>query len=198
MSTPAAEQEFAWRQATTGDLILFSGRNPAHRRVQKWAGSPWSQIAIVLCVPQLREPCVLSATSLPICPDIETGALRTGVSTTSLSLTAQAFDGDLCLCRLRPALTPDLIGRLLSFRGLVVGRPFDFSELSFRQTIRRSHASFTPNVFMCASLVAFAYQFISVLSLPPVGPLPNNTWPCDFAPEGRIKLASGYSLYCIH
>jgi hypothetical protein len=198
MSIHSAEQQFAWQQATTGDLILFSGRNPIHRRVQKWADSPWSQIAIVLCVPQLREPCVLSATRFPICPDIGTGALRTGVSTTSLSLTAQAFDGDLCLCQLRPALTPDLIGRLLSFRGLVVGRPFDFSELSFRRTIRRTHASFTPNVFMCASLVTFAYQFISVLASPPLGPLPNNTWPCDFAPEGLIKLASGYSLCCIH
>jgi hypothetical protein len=43
-------------------------------------------------------------------------------------------------------------------------------------------------VFMCASLVAFAYQSIGVLPLPPQGPLPNNTWPCDFSAGGKIRL----------
>lgn len=193
----SCERRLPWHQAAAGDLVLFSGKTLIHQRIQEWAGNRWGQVAIVIYLPQVAEPCVLSATSFPLCPDIETGVLRAGVSTTLLYATWQAFYGELLLARLKPSLTPDLIERLISFRSLVNGCPFDFSKLSFRRTVQRSHTSFSPDAFMCASLVAFAYQSIGILPLPPQGPLPNNTWPSDFSADGKIRLTHGYSLHSL-
>lgn len=190
----AFEPKFHGQHVTTGDLVLFSGKNPAQRHLQERMGSPWGRVGMVIYPPGFIEPCVLTATSFPTGPDIETGDQRIGVLTTRLHATALAFDGRISLRYLDPPLTPDLVEMLFSFRNSVDGRPFDFSQLSLRRTLRRSHTSWEPNVFMCASLVAFAYQSIGVLPLPPQGPLPNNTWPRDFSAGGKIRLTHGYSL----
>jgi hypothetical protein len=179
---------------TSGDVVLFSGRNPLHRMIQDRTKSQWSQVGIVLCLPGLIEPCLLAATSFPIIPDIETGELRTGVTTTLLYPTVRAFDGRASARRLARPLTPQSVDQLRSVRNSVIGHAFDFSLLSMRRTLRRCHTTWQPDVFMCASLVAFAYQSIDILPVPPRGPLPNNVWPCDFSTDGNLTLDHGYSL----
>jgi hypothetical protein len=77
---------------------------------------------------------------------------------------------------------------------LVHYRPFDFSLLNNRRSIRRSHRDWNCTSFTCSSLIAAAYQHIGVMARPPEGPLPNNVLPSDFSEDGTLTLTSGYSL----
>jgi hypothetical protein len=179
---------------TAGDVLLFSGDRPIYRRFQALMKSPWGQVGIVVCSPEAREPCLLMSTSLPISPNVETGVPQAGVWTTLLHLTVEAFEGMISARRLSPPLSPELRDRLSGFRRAIVGRPFDFSMLSARRSLRRVHTDWQPQAFMCASLVTHAYQAIGVVCPPPKGPLPSNTLSKDYSSAGTIKLNPRYSF----
>lgn len=178
----------------SGDLILFSGGAPIHRFVRKHTGSPWVQAGVVVELPGQRNPFLLESTSRPVCPDIENGTLLPGVRTTPLGIRIEATEGAAALRKLVPPLTDQLRRELAGFRERVLGLPFDFSTLSSRRTLRRSHTDFDQSSFTCCGLVTAAYQAIGIMDRPPFGPLPGNVWPADFCHEERLRLTTGYSF----
>jgi hypothetical protein len=181
-------------QLRPGDVLLFSGDTPIHRLVQKLTRSLWTQVGLVLHLPNSEELSLLEATSIPNSPDIDTGAYTPGVRTTPLSARLLSFKGVVASRSLCPQLESKSIERFVEFRRTVFGRPFDFSLLSARKSIRRSHTEWSPISFSCSSLVTYAYQSIGVIQLPPEGPLPNNVVPSDYATEGNLKLMAGYAF----
>jgi hypothetical protein len=174
-----------------GDIVLFSGHTPIHRLIQKLTSNLWSQVALVLSLPDRSELLLLEANSLPISPDVDTGAYSPGVRTTSLSARLLNFEGIVASRSLCPALERRSIEGLVAFRRSVIGLPFDFSLLSARKSIRRSHTEWRQGSFTCSSLVTYAYQSIGVIEQPPDGPLANNIVPSDYSMEGSLKLATG-------
>lgn len=174
-----------------GDLILFSGEAPIHRFVRKHTDSPWVQAAIVIEVPSHPHPFLFESTSRPICHDIESGTLLPGVRTTPLRVRIEATQGAAACRKLIPPLTVELKRELARFRKRVLGLPFDFSARSTRRTLRRSHTEFDERSFTCSGLVATAYQAIGIIHRPPLGPLPSNVWPADFATKKESDLGRG-------
>jgi hypothetical protein len=72
MITP--EGSLKKRQLRPGDVLLFSGVTPIHRLVQKLTSGLWTQVGLVLHLPNSEELFPLEATSIPLSPDIDTGA----------------------------------------------------------------------------------------------------------------------------
>jgi hypothetical protein len=177
-----------------GDVILMSGLSPVHRMVQKLTHSRWSQVGLVIIGSHGGESILLEATSIPLSPDTEDGSLSPGVRTTSLTAKLRCFEGVAVVRRLRPALDNALCNELAVFKKSVRHRPFEFSLLYSRRSIRRSHCDWNSTSFTCSSLVAAAYQHIGVMARPPEGPFPSNVLPGDFSQDGRVTLAAGYSL----
>jgi hypothetical protein len=193
MSQLLTEHSHTRQDVLTGDVVLFSGRSPLHNWVQRLTRSRWSQVGLVLRLPIYSELMLLEATSIPICPDIETGRHSAGVRTVILDAKLAVFDGSVIYRRLQPSLTPAFIDKLIEFRKSVVGRPFDFSLLAARKSIRRCHTIWEGKAFTCSSLVAYAYQSIGILAQPPNGPLPSNVLPGDFSND-TLPLIKGFSF----
>jgi hypothetical protein len=105
-----------WRSAFMREGLSGIERHaaPVQRHLQERMGSPWGRVGMVIYPPGFIEPCVLTATSFPSGPEIETGDQRIGVLTTLLHATALAFDGRISLRHLDPPLTPDLVEMLFS------------------------------------------------------------------------------------
>ena len=164
-----------------GDVLLFSGRKPIHRLVEKLTTSKLTQVGVVIALPGFETPLVLEATSVHVSPDIETGKCLTGVGTTRLADKVALFDGVVAIRSLQPQLSSTQKQKLIEFRSSFIGCPFDFSLLRSRNSIRRQHINWEPHAFTCCSLVSFAYQSIGVVKPFPIGPLPNNVLPGDFS-----------------
>jgi hypothetical protein len=148
----------------------------------------------VICLPISEEPLLFECTSTPLEADIESGGYNTGVRTTLLKSRVCRFDGVVAARKLRPPLDASSINDLAAFRRTVLTRPFNFSMLDSRKTLRKSHKEWYGTSFTCASLVAAAYQSLKVMRRPPSGPLPNNVVPGDFAWDERLALEKGYAL----
>jgi hypothetical protein len=137
---------------------------------------------------------MLEATSIPLSPDTEDGSMSPGVRTVYLNAKLDRFEGVAVVRRLRPALNDALFKRLGMFRSSVLRRPFEFSLLYSRRSIRRSHRNWNSASFTCSSLVAAAYQDLGIMLRPPEGPIPSNVLPGDFSQDGCLGLKGGYSL----
>jgi hypothetical protein len=181
-------------ELSAGDIVLFSGSTPIRRRVQTLMQSPWSQVGLVFVLPDYSEPLLLEATSVALCPDVETGLCRPGICMSYLLPRIHIFEGVVAARKLDPPLTSQLIRELVHFRRAVCGSSYDFSRLSARNSFRRAHVVWNPNLLICSSLVAFAYQSIGIMARPPIGPIPCNVLPGDFAPGGAVHLVGGYSF----
>ena len=177
-----------------GDLVLFSGLEPIHVLVQKLTRSRWSQVGLVIRLPDYDQCLLLEATSIPLCADVERGTCSPGVRTTHLEPRLIAFEGTVAVRRLHPPLDLASIEKLAAFRNSVLESQFDFSLLASRKSIRRSHTEWNSKSFICSSLVAFAYQSIGIMKRPPEGPFPNNLVPADFTEDHNLALTPGYSF----
>lgn len=176
-----------------GDVVLFSGRTPIHQLVQRLTKGSWTQVGLVLSLPNCNELLLMEATSIPVCPDTDTGSYSPGVRTVQLEARLSNFSGTAASRSLWPPLNAASVRDLVKFRDVVRGRSFDFSLQSARRSIRRLHVEWKPHFFTCSSLVTYAYQSIGVMERPPKGPLPNNVLPGDFALEGNLILSAGYA-----
>lgn len=166
---------------SSGDVVLFSGTSHIHRLVQRVTCSPLSQVRLIVHLPTHREALLLEATSTPTSPDIETGGFSPVVRTTIFAAKLQSFEGTVAIRALQPSLTEAFARKLAVFRRSVIGRPFDFSLLANRRSIRRRHEVWNADSFICSSLVAHALQLLDVWHPPPQGPFPNNVLPKDFS-----------------
>lgn len=182
--------------AYPGDVVFFSEQAPIHRRVQRLTGCPWSQVGVIVDLPDWDEPLVLEATSFPVCVDVEAGNYAPGIRTTRLREKISDFDGAVAMRRLRPRLKSTCVERLQAFRRAVLGLPFDFSPSAARKTLRRSHTTWKPSAFICGSLVAAAYQALGIPEPPPKGPFPNNVLPVDFLGDD-LPLRNNHKLGAI-
>ncbi len=176
-----------------GDVILMSGISPMHRMVQNLTHSRWSQVALIIVGSEAGEPMLLEASSIPLSPDIEDGSMRPGVRATHLTKKLERFEGLAVVRRLLPTLKNSLCAELNAFGKSMRRRPFEFSLLANRRSIRRSHRSRNSASFTCSSLVAATYQHLGVMPPPPEGPFPNNVLPSDFSEDGGLTLAGAYS-----
>ncbi len=177
-----------------GDLILWLGTAGIHRTVQKLTHARWSQVGLVIYLTKYDRPLLFEATSTPLSADIETGTFATGVRTTPLESRLACFEGMAAVRKLRHPFDGLLSEKLEAFRHSVINRPFNFSLLDSRRSLRRSHQEWDDTSFVCSSLVAAAYQWVGVMKRAPQGPLPNNVLPGDFSEDNRLPLEEGCSF----
>jgi hypothetical protein len=152
-----------------GDLILFSGQTAKHLTVQQLTQSRWSQVGLIVSLPNYDEPMLLEATSIPLSADVETGSFAPGVRTTRLEARLCCFEGVAAARKLRPLLDPLSRHKLTAFRRYILDRPFNFSFLESRRSLRRTHREWDGKSFICSTLVAAAYQSVGVMKEPPQG-----------------------------
>jgi Permuted papain-like amidase enzyme, YaeF/YiiX, C92 family len=177
-----------------GDVILVSGSAPIHRFVQRLTSSRWSQVGLIIYLEGHERPLFFECTSIALVPDIETDNSNSGVRTTLLESRLDSFYGTAAVRRLRPALDRSSVKKLIEFRRRVIDRPFNFSLLDSRKSMRRAHQRFSGDSYICSSLIADALQRVGVMMSPPRGPLPNNVLPGDFTVDENLVLMSGYSF----
>jgi hypothetical protein len=164
----------------TGDVLLFCGSHPLHRRQQEMSGCPWAQVALVVRLPGEGE-LVFEATRLSNCPDVRLGEVMAGVQQVRLSARVAAFDGAVAIRRLDPPLCPRRAARLVEFAGSVHGMPFNDSKWEAGRAWYRRNAASSGRGYFCSELVAAAYQHIGLVAPPPTGLSPNNYIPADFS-----------------
>jgi hypothetical protein len=177
-----------------GDLILSLGTTDIHRTVQKLTRARWSQVGLVIYLTKYDQPLMFEATAIPVSADIETGTFAPGVQTTLLESRLARFEGIAAVRKLRHPFDGSLNEKLEAFRHSVINRPFNFSLLNSRRSLRRSHLEWDDTAFVCSSLVAAAYQRVGVMKPAPQGPLPNNVLPGDFSEDNSLPLEEGCSF----
>ena len=176
-----------------GDVLLLSGRGVLEERLQRHLCSPWNQTAIVISWNE--RIVVLESTSRPVCPDLTTGCLRTGVQVVAAEDKLERYNGKIALRQLTPSLSHRQVQLLTEFATRMWGRPFNTSPYySARALHRRNHPG-THRRFFCTELVASAYQHIGVLDLPPNGRCESNYAPPDFAADTQsLSLKPDHSF----
>jgi hypothetical protein len=167
-------------EIATGDVLLFCGSHPLHRRQQEVSGCPWAQVALAVLLTDGRE-LVFEATRLSNCPDVLRGEVVQGVQLACLSTRVDAFEGAVAVRRLDPPLCPRRVARLVEFVREVHGLPFNDSRWEAGRAWYRRNTVSDGRSYFCSELVAAAYQRVGLVVPPPDGVSPNNFIPADFS-----------------
>ncbi len=139
--------------ASTGDILLFSGRTWAAHSVRWMTNSPWSHVAVVVNEPLLyAEPLVLEATRCSSLKDILCGrCVGDGVQLVSLKEKITSYPGRVLLrCWSQPRQRPAVaeVQKVLESYGR---RPYvDYVRKNIRQWLGLSREAGT----FCSELVA--------------------------------------------
>lgn len=179
----------------SGDLILFSGVTPLHKRIQSFSGCPWSQVGMLLRWHPLNEFVVFESTKISVCNDVESGKILCGVQLTPLIERVERFQGSIAVRKVIPGLSPQQIEVLMNFYKEVKGKQYNDSKFYVVRAKHRRNKVSDFSKFYCSELVAEAYQRIGVLAKPPEGLTSNNYIPSDFASGAAfLKLTEGFEL----
>src|SRR5262245_36274481 len=98
----------------SGDLILYDGDHPLHRRQRERTGCRWTQVAL-LVRPSDAEMWVFESTKISPCPDVILGRQVTGVQLARLVDRVATFDGQIAVRSLSPQLDQDATDTLWRF-----------------------------------------------------------------------------------
>jgi len=176
-----------------GDLLLLSGRGPLEERLQRHMQSPWNQTAIVIAWHDGLA--LLESTSRPVCPDMKSGLLRTGVQVVAAGEKLRRYNGTIAHRSINPALCEAQLQLLSEFALCVWGLPFNTSPYYAARALHRRNQPGTGRTFFCTELVASAYQHIGVLLRQPEGRSESNYAPPDFAGETECLCpTAGYAF----
>ncbi len=186
-----------FEELANGDVILYSGKHPLHLRQQKVTGCRWSQVGLVLRLPNNSQTFVFESTKLSGCCDTIIGAVVHGIQIARLDDRIDAFEGKVAVRQIRPQLSRSLRLELYFFAQEVHGRPFKASKWTAARALRRRNAPADGSSFYCSEPVAESFQRIGLLPMPPAGLSSNNYIPADFSseyPRAQLPLRMGYSL----
>jgi len=151
----------------SGDIILYSGHFEPHLRVQKFIGSKWSQVGIL--IKWEGRLAIFESTKVPICRDVEKDYFVSGVQVVWFSEKVTAFNGEITVRRLLPELDKKQEKELLNFISLVKGRPFNDSKFFMARGKQHRNEPGDNSCFVCSQLVAEALQVINIIQKPPMG-----------------------------
>ena len=179
----------------SGDVILFSGETPLHKRIQSFLGSSWSQVGMLLRWPLSGELVVFESTKVSVCNDVEAGKVLYGVQLVRFVDRIERFQGSVAVRKLLPPLSPQQVAVLLAFYKEVKGRPYNDCKYYVVRAKHRQNRVPDPSKFYCSELIAEAYQRLGILAKPPEGPTSNNYIPPDFASQATfLKFKEGVEL----
>ena len=167
----------------SGDLILSSGSQYSQVRIQKFLDSQWNGVSIVVPWANSDQLVLLESTQIPICEDLVSGKMLSGVQVIDLQQKLDRYPGKLTHRSLFPPLDRDRISLLAQFVKLTWGASFNDSPYYLARAFYRRNSQISTNTFFCAELVATAYQKLGIFRLPPFGRNANNYIPGDFAEE---------------
>jgi hypothetical protein len=181
----------------TGDIILFSGRHPLHRRQQERTNCPWAQVGLLLRLPGQSGVFVFESTRISECRDVFLGRVVHGVQLVRLAERVGSLPGDVAIRTVRPPLGGLRESRLIEFAMAVHGRPFNDNRWEAGRAFYRRNRSSGGAGYFCSELVAAAYQRVGLLPPPPGGMSANNYIPADFSsayPRAMLPLTPGFEL----
>jgi hypothetical protein len=165
-----------------GDVIISSGANDLQVRIQHFLHSQWTGVSIVIPGATSDRLTLLESTQIPICEDIISGQMISGVGIIDLQQKLDRYQGKLFHRSLVPPLDLDRINLLAQFVDLTWGKPFNDSPYYLaRATYRRNSQQISTDTFFCAELVAAAYQHLGILIPPPHGRSASNYLPSNFS-----------------
>jgi hypothetical protein len=169
-----------------GDVILSSGSQDSQVRIQKFINSQWNGVSIVIPWTNSNRLVLLESTQIPICEDIVSGTMISGVQIVDLQQKLDRYPGKLVHRSLVPALDLDRLSLLAQFVKSTWGIPFNDSPYDAARAFYRRNSQVSINTFFCAELVATAYQQLGILMSPPHGRNANNYIPGDFSEEQEL------------
>lgn len=184
-------------ELTSGDVILYSGKHPLHLRQKNVTGCRWSQVGLVLRLPNNPFAFIFESTKLSSCCDSIIGEIVHGVQIARLDDRIDNFEGKVAVRQIWPRLSKSSMLKLCCFVQEVHGRPFNASKWTAARAFRRRNAPHDGSSFFCSELVAEAFQRIGLLPMPPSGVSSNNYIPADFSseyPSSILTLPIGYCL----
>jgi hypothetical protein len=165
-----------------GDVIISSSTNDLQVKIQRFISSQWTGVSIVIPAVDGDRLTLLESTQIPICEDLISGRTIGGVGVIDLQQKLDRYQGKLFHRSLIPPLDRDRINLLRQFVDLTWGKPFNHSPYYLaRATYRRNSPQSSLDRFFCAELVATAYQYLGILTLPPQGRNASNYLPGDFS-----------------
>jgi hypothetical protein len=169
-----------------GDVILSSGSQDSQVRIQKFMNSQWNGASIVIPWANSDRLVLLESVQIPICEDIISGAMISGVQVVDLHQKLDRYPGKLVHRSLVPALDLDRLNLLNQFVKSTWGTPFNDSPYYLLRAFHRRNFQLSIDTFFCAELVATAYQELGILLPPPQGRNANNYIPGDFSEEQEL------------
>jgi len=175
-----------FEELNSGDVILYSGKHPLHLRQQKVTGCRWSQVGLVLRLPNNPLAFVFESTKLSNCCDTVIGEIVHGVQIAPLDNRIDDFEGKVAVRQIWPRLSKSANLKLCCFVREVHGRPFNVSKWTAARAFGRCNAPHDGSSFFCSELVAEAFQRIGLLPMPPAGLSSNNYIPAVSAASIRV------------
>lgn len=180
-------------ELNTGDIVLFSGRDPIST-VIKWATrSKWSHVGMVIRSQELDMVLLWESMLIGAIKDVQSHTVKQGVQLVALSERIKSYSGIVGTRRLEDVdMTPDRIKDLAVFRAEIKDRPYEEDKIELMKSAY--DGSFGNNEedlssLFCSEMVAEAYQRMGLLT----DNTPSNEYtPADFSnylnlEDGRLS-----------
>lgn len=179
----------------TGDIILFSGKYPISKMVERLEGSKWSHTAMVLRLPEYEEPLLYEATDLVNLPDLLTGDTITGPKVVDLKQRLLTYGDDLVpyeppmysVRRNSAIVTTEEVQLIKSLVEKLHGIPNPDEKQMIKEVIlgRYFHIKTTSNDITCSAFIAYTFMQLGwIKGRKPI----NGFMPKDFSTDGHLKL----------
>jgi hypothetical protein len=170
-----------------GDVIISASTNDLQVPIQNFLNSQWTGVSIVISGVNNDRVTLLESTQIPICEDIISGRMISGVGIVDLEQKLQRYQGQLFHRSLDPPIDRDRLTLLTQFVNLTWGKPFHDSPYYLARAFhRRNTQQVSTDTFFCAELVAAAYQHLGILIPPPYGRGASNYLPSDFSQDQEL------------
>lgn len=181
----------------TGDLVLFGGKSPLCRRIQRLTRSRWSHVGMLVRVEVLDAVLLWEANAGADMTDLDTGHQAGGVRLISFSDWIRRYGEEIVVRRLVVERTPAMLSALAAFRTEMRGRPYEERRGELVRSVYdgpfgTNQKEDLSSVF-CSELVAATYQRMGLL---PRSPVSSEYTPKDFSTDRRprLKLLGGAKL----
>ena len=170
----------------TGDIVLFSGEGFVSAGIQKFTGSKWSHVGMVVKFDEWDFVQIWESTTLSDVKDLVSGKFTKGVQLVPLSMRIDNYEGDIAVRHLAVNRS-GMIDVLSKLRHEFNGTPYEESEIELIKSaydgLLGANERDVSSLF-CSELVAEAYMSMGLLSK--LHQPSNEYTPADFGENGIV------------
>jgi hypothetical protein len=175
-------------ELNTGDVVLFAGKGFVSGIVKFFSRSKWSHVGIIVKSNDLNMVLIWESTGLSKVKDMDTGEIRIGVQTVTLSDRLDEYKGEVWVRQYDGRVTKKMIGILAEFRRESKGKPYEKNYWQLAKSLLdfswlRPNKRDVSSLF-CSELVAESLQRMGLMT----NDLPSNEFtPRDFEDGGPFE-----------